>query len=221
MTTSDTDALSVVGESAVGMTWMAHPDEMMQRASHIITKEDTTWIIDPVDAPGLDARLTEQPPVAGVVVLLDRHTRDADTIAQRYDTSVYLPSDMDGVAEELAAPVKRIGSSLGTTGLEAYTLYQTPVWQETALYDGSTLVVPEAVGTAAYFTAGSERLGVHPMLRLTPPRTHLSGMTPDRVLVGHGQPVETDATTALSDALAGSRRRMPQLYGEIIKQSFQ
>jgi hypothetical protein len=74
-------------------------------------------------------------------------------------------------------------------------------------------VVPEAVGTAAYYLAAGERLGVHPALRLRPPRT-LARFDPDRILVGHGAGVHDDATAVLDDALDGARRRTPRLYLE-------
>ena len=46
-------------------------------------------------------------------------------------------------------------------------------WQEVALWwpERRVLVTADALGTVAhYFTLGGERLGVHPLLRLTPPR---------------------------------------------------
>jgi hypothetical protein len=78
-------------------------------------------------------------------------------------------------------------------------------------------VVPEAVGTAEYFLASGERLGVHPMLRGLPPRSALGGLRPERVLTGHGGGVSTDGADALADALSGSRRRMPGLYAKTVR----
>jgi len=200
-----------------GQTWIAHPDETMQRASHALERDGETWLIDPVDVPDSDALLEDLPMIAGVVVLLDRHTRDANQLAERYDVPVYLPRGMSGVATEIDAPIKWFEETVA--GFEAHPVYRTPVWHETALYDNETLVVPEALGTAGYFLAGDERLGVHPMLRLTPPRAALSGVTPDRILVGHGEPILSGATSALSDALAGSRRRSPQLVESWIREA--
>jgi hypothetical protein len=89
-----------------------------------------------------------------------------------------------------------------------------PPWQEVGFYQESsgTLVVPEAVGTASYFCAPGERLGVHPMLRPFPPRRALRRFEPDRVLVGHGAGVTDDAATALHDALANARSNLPGAY---------
>jgi hypothetical protein len=78
-------------------------------------------------------------------------------------------------------------------------------------------VVPEAVGTAPYYLSGDERLGVHPMVRLTPPRRALEGLRPERVLSGHGAPVLSDAATALREALANARRGIPGAYAGALR----
>src|SRR5699024_3715660 len=64
-----------------GVGWLAHPDERMQRASHALSTDDGVWLVDPVDADGLDDLLAEEGDVAGVVILLDRHKRDAARLA--------------------------------------------------------------------------------------------------------------------------------------------
>lgn len=199
-----------------GVSWLAHPDETMQRASHALAVDGAVWVVDPVDAPGLDDLLAEFGDVAGVVVGLDRHQRDAGAVATRHDVPVYVPEWMTGVAEAVDAPVEHFGPELADTGIRAITVRNSavPPWQEVALYREAdeTLVVPEALGTAPYYLVGDERLGVHPMLRLFPPKRTLGGFTPDRILTGHGAGVPADATTALRDALAGSRSRTPALY---------
>ncbi|SDR36684.1 hypothetical protein [Natronobacterium texcoconense] len=204
-----------------GVGWIAHPDERMQRASHALAVDDEVWVIDPVDAEGLDDLLAEFGEVAGVVVLLDRHTRDAATIAARHDVPVYLPSFFEGVAEKLEAdtPIVRFEDELADTGIVSYPLVDSRFWQEAVLYDRDrrTLVVPESLGTSAYFLTGSEQLGVHPMQRLRPPRSALGGLSPDRVLVGHGDGILEGATATLADALDGSRRRAPFLYAKTVR----
>ncbi len=202
-----------------GVGWIAYPDESMERASHALAVpneegDDDVWVIDPVDAPGVDDLLAEFGSVAGVVVGLDRHERDAETIATRHDVPVYVPEWMSGVADGVDGQVRRFGRRLADTGFESIRIRDStvPPWQEVGLFDGETLVVPESLGSASYFRGDRERLGVHPMLRFTPPRTVLSGLDPDRVLVGHGVGVLEDAGTAVEDALAGSRRKAPGLY---------
>lgn len=202
-----------------GVGWIAHPDEQMQRASHaVVGEEGGVWVLDPVDADGVDELLAEYGEVEGVVVLLDRHKRDAAAVARRHDVPVSVPEWMSGVTSKLDVPTERVHVELGDSGFAVHELIDTPLWQEAALYgehDG-TLVVPEALGTAEYFLAGEESLGVHPALRLKPPRS-LRRFAPERVLVGHGEGVLTDAAGAITDALDGSRRRAPKLYAETVR----
>ena len=219
-----------------GVGWIAHPDERMQRASHALVARGTghtddtvegnktdgngergdgdadVWVVDPVDVTGLDDMLSDLGTVRGVVVLLDRHKRDSAAVANRHDVSVWIPGFFDGVAEDLAAPVERFRHDLADSGFAVHEVIDSRLWQEALLFDRERgiLAVPEAVGTAAYFLAGEERLGVHPMLRLKPPSS-LGRLDPDRVLVGHGEAVHSDATEALEDAIQGSRSHTPAL----------
>ena len=195
-----------------GSTWIAYPEESMERASHTLVVDGDVWLVDPVDVDGLDDHLADLGDVRGVLVLLDRHKRDAGTIAARHGVPVLIPEWMDGVADEIAAPIETFGTTVADR-YDVYPLLRSRFWQEAALFDeeSGTLVVPEAVGTASYFLAAGERLGVHPMLRLRPPR-RLRQFNPERVLVGHGRPVTDRAAPALSDALDGSMRRAPGLY---------
>ncbi|ELY67434.1 hypothetical protein [Natrinema versiforme] len=197
-----------------GVGWIAHPDEQMQRASHALEIDGEVWVIDPVDAEGIDDLLAEFGNVAGVVVGLDRHKRDAAAIADRHDVPVYLPEFFEGVTGDIDAAVARFDDELSDTGLRAITLIDNRFWQEVALYNPAdgTLVVPESVGTVDYFLAGDEELGVHPALRLKPPRAALRGVAPERVLVGHGPGVMDNGSRVLETALAGSRKRAPRLY---------
>jgi hypothetical protein len=199
-----------------GVGWLAHPEEKMQRASHALERDGEVWVFDPVDANGIDELLAEFGEVTGVVVMLDRHTRDAADLANRHDIPVYLPAFFSGVSEEIDAPVVRFGDELADTGWKARTVVNSRFWQEVALYDpdGRTLVVPESLGTTSYFLAGRERLGVHPMRRAIPPQGPLGNLAPDRVLVGHGPGVMSGATSALETALSGSRKRAPILYAK-------
>lgn len=196
-----------------GVGWIAYPEETMRRASHLMEADGGSWVIDPVDTDGIDDLLGEFGGVAGVVILLDRHKRDAATVANRHGVSVYVPSFMDGVASELDATVERFEGGLEGTGYSLYEVVNNRFWQEAALYSEETgaLFVPEAVGTAEYFLAGDEKLGVHPMLRLKPPRS-LRRFRPDRIMLGHGEGVSEDATESLRRAIEGSRRKAPALY---------
>lgn len=204
-----------------GVGWIAHPGETMKRASHLLAVDDDVWVVDPVDVDGLDDLLAAFGTVRGVVLALDRHRRDCAAVANRHDVPVYIPAFFDGVAADLSAPVERIDDELASTAIECRPVTDNRFWQEAMLYDRErgTLLVPEAVGTASYFRTASERLGVHPMLRLKPPSA-LRGLEPDRILLGHGAGVHSDAPTALADALDGSLRRTPALVGKTVRSLF-
>ncbi|MFB6281517.1 MAG: hypothetical protein ABEH40_05820 [Haloferacaceae archaeon] len=202
-----------------GVGWIAYPDEGMARASHALATDEGVWVLDPVDAPGVDDLLAEFGDVAGVVICLDRHRRDAAAVARRHDAPVLVPDRMDGVADDTDAAVERFAGALGDTDYRALTVRNSslPRWQEVALTDGETLYVPEAVGTAPFFRADGERAGVHPMLRPMPPRRALGDLDPDRLLVGHGEGVLDDGGAALRDALEGARRRAPAAYAGMLR----
>ncbi len=201
-----------------GVSWIAYPEETMQRTSHALVEDGDVWLIDPVDADGIDELFAEHGEVAGVVVLLDRHKRDSAEIARRHGVSVWVPESLTGVADALDAPIERFGDTLGETSYTLHSLVDTRFWQEAILYNevNGVLVVPEAVGTSSYFRTPEERLGVHPMLRVTPP-LELSQFEPERILVGHGPSVHENAADALERALDGARRRTPRLFFENVK----
>jgi hypothetical protein len=76
------------------------------------------------------------------------------------------------------------------------------------------LVCGDALGTVPhYFALDGERLGVHPLLRLTPPR-QLARREPEHVLCGHGAGVHEHAAQAVREALEHSRRRAPRVLVE-------
>jgi len=199
-----------------GAGWIAHPAEAMQRASHVLETEGGVWVVDPVDAEGVDDLFAEFGDVRGVVVLMDRHARDAVAVAGRHDVSVQVPSFVD---PRIDAPTQPVSGALPGSEYEIVRTVDWPGWDEAALYDGKTLVVGDAVGTSEYFTAGTERVGVHPMLRVKPPRA-LRTFHPERILVGHGRGVLTDASQALTHALDGARRRAPEAWLNGLKAMF-
>lgn len=204
--------LEVIDRWDGGFSWFAHPGERLQRTSHALVDGDGVWVIDPVDAAGLDGLLEASGGVSGVLVLLDRHRRDAAAVAARHGTPVTAPPWVADALGPLDAPVEPLVGSLGGTAFEVVRVIDRRPWHEAALTDGSTLVVAEAVGTAPHYVVGDERLGVHPLLRLWPPRGPFRGMAPDRVLVGHGRGVADGAAEALEAAFDGARRRAPALY---------
>lgn len=207
--TDRADGYREIDRWADGVGWIAHPGEIMERASHALATDAGVFLVDPVDATGVDDLVAEFGPVAGVVVLSNHHSRDAAAFARRHDVSVYLPAAMTDVPT-VDAPVERIEDGLPGTD---YDLLQVAVgtgWQEFALWDGETLVVSESLGTADYVRVGDEPLGVMTLRRLVPPRDALAHLSPERILVGHGSGVFEHATPALCEALVYSRRRFPR-----------
>ena len=100
--------------------------------------------------------MSELGPPAGVIQLLDRHNRDCAEIASA-----------SGRPSQAAPP-------LPDSGLETISVVDRPWWQEVALWHAGeqTLIVAEAIGTAPLFALGRPA-GVHPMLRVAPPRSAL------------------------------------------------
>jgi hypothetical protein len=196
-------------EHGLGLSWLADRDELMQRASHCVRLGDgggRVWVIDPVDVRGLDERIAAVAaggPVAGVLQLLDRHERDCAALAERLD-----------------APLHRLPfAPISGSGLEPVKVVDHRLWREVAIHSPAdrALIVPEAVGTARYFRAGDEAVGVHPMLRPLPPR-RLAGFDPEHLLTGHGTGMHGPETAAaLADSLAASRRRLPRALVSILR----
>lgn len=201
-----------------GLTWLAYPDEGMQRASHALAADSGTWLVDPLDADEVHDAVASLGAVAGVVVLLDRHTRDAVAFAERYDVPVHLPEPVAEGVDDLEAPVEPFEEELADTGYRSRPVVDNRFWREVALVGdgGATALVPEALGTATFFAAPGERVGVHPVLRPVPPRRRLGDLDPERLLVGHGPPVLDAAGPAVKDALAGARRRAPAAYWHLL-----
>jgi hypothetical protein len=158
-------------------------DELMERSSHALREGGRTWLIDPVDGP----RVAELENVAGVIQLLDRHNRDCAAIAVRF-----------GVRHHVLPR-----AAIGPFTFIPISRHEVALWWP----DERVLVCAEALGTAAFFRVGGERLGVHPLLRLRPPRLDVE---PDTILCGHGPGVFEDATAALHEAVRTSRRRLPR-----------
>lgn len=195
-----------------GVGWIAHPDEEGERASHALVGESGVWVIDPVDAPGVDDLIAEFGEVAGVAVLSSYHARDAGALARRHDVAVHVPPWMDRIQTLVDAPIRREGPVLGPLGFETTRVEPLGLYGEAVAYrerDG-TLYVPDLLSSGSGYPVGDERVGVMLGSRPFPPREVFDGMEPDRILFGHGEGVFEDATAALEEALNGARRRFPR-----------
>ena len=159
-------------------------------------------VFDPVDMPGIDERIRALGEPEAVVQLLDRHERDSAAVAARLGVPhLRMELDAHGGAGRLVRIV------------------WNRVWKEVAFWEPErrVLVVADALGAVGYFTAPGEAIGVHPLLRLRPPRD-LGELEPEHILCGHGAGVHGPAATvALREALATSRRRLPRALASSLR----
>ncbi len=140
-----------------GIGWIV-ADDALRRTSHALVVEGGVWLIDPVDAPEVEQRVRALGDPRGVIQLLDRHDRDCASLAERLRVRHY---------EVPFAPVA------GAHSFEFVPIVRKRFWREVALWwpERRVLVTADALGTVRhYFALGRERIGVHPLLRLTPPR---------------------------------------------------
>jgi len=143
---------------------------------------------------------------------LDRHERDAARIATRHEVPVTRPP---GIDRALDAPTQDVTERLPGTEYAFLTVHDR-LWQEIALWDGATMVIPESFGTNDFSRVGGERLGMNPVARLLPPR-RLREYAPERLLVGHGRPLSEDVSSAIGDALMNARWGIPKAWLGMLK----
>ena len=183
-------------ETEWGFGWLQ--EERLQRTSHALRAEGRVWLFDPVDSPGVEERIRALGEPAGVIQLLDRHRRDCAALAGRLGVPLH-ETPFDGVPGAPFVPVP---------------IVQRRLWREVALWwpEEKVLLCGDALGTVRYFVAPGELLGVHPLLRVTPPKA-LARFAPRHVLCGHGEGVHGDeAAPALAEALTTARRRLPRAW---------
>ncbi|MBC7643592.1 MAG: hypothetical protein H7123_00595 [Thermoleophilia bacterium] len=206
--------LEVLSRTDDTISWRNAGDGIMACAGHAVRDDDgRVWIFDPVDGDQLDDLISELgDDIAAVIVLLDRHLRGSVEVAARLDVDLWFPEGSQ--RQDLPALVRRYDTSIEGCPFEFIIVRQQEKrWLERAAWLPSRklLIVAEAVGTVDYFLGGGDlELAVHPMMRAFPP-TVFKGMTPERLLVGHGPPLESDATEALELALHDARRGLPRM----------
>lgn len=189
--------LRFIDEFEHGIGWVPVGDRI-QRASHAVRIGDSVWLTDVLDGPGIDERIGQlggEP--KAVIQLLDRHDRDCSAVASRLGIPLH-ETPFDGVP---GAP------------FEVIPVVRSRFWKEVALWFPAEriLAVGDALGTVGYFRAANEPVGVHPFLRLKPPRRAFAGLDPLHVLCGHGQGGHGEGVPeAVRQALATPRRRLPQ-----------
>ena len=180
---------------AHGFSWLV--EEPMTRTSHVLAHDGRVWLVDPVRHEPALTRARELGEPAAVLQLLDRHNRDCAAVAR-----------------ELGVPHVVTPDALPGTPFEPVTVRESRHWRERALWwdEHRTLVVAEALGANRFFRAEDERVGVHLLLRLTPPRDALAHFEPEHLLLSHGEGLHgPDAAAGLRAALERSRTGLPRL----------
>jgi hypothetical protein len=191
------------------VAWLLGAGDPAQRASSAIVADAGTLVVDPVDGDGLDALLSGLPPVIGVVTLLDRHQRDAAVIAER-------------LGAPRLTPIALGGSGVAVDGVEERSVFERRSWREALLWlpDRRLLVCAEPLGTAGFLLARSgDPLGMHPFARLRPPRAAFAGLDPEVIAVGHGPPLDHDASESMRNVLHGARRQLPQSWLRMVPEA--
>jgi hypothetical protein len=179
---------------------------LLERTAHALLMGGGVWIVDPFEQEGVDARVRELGQPAGVVQLLDRHSRDCAAFADRY-----------------GVPLHRVPfAGIPSASFEIRAVVDRPGWRESGLWwpEERVLVCADALGTARYFRAPGESLGVHPLLRLTPPRAPFrnDGIRPGHLLCGHGSGIHgAVAALALEEALTTARSRIPRYLTGLVR----
>lgn len=185
--------VELVDEIDEGFGWVEVAT--MRRTSHALGVNGRVWLIDPIEGDGVDERVRALGEPAGVIQLLDRHRRDGAAFAAK-----------------LGVPLHVVPASLPGTPFELVRVLRSRWWQEVALWwpEPGILVCADAIGTIPFFRAGDEPAGLHPLLRLIPPRA-LAGRNVRHLLVGHGPGIHGPAAAAAVDnAIRSGRRRIPR-----------
>ena len=130
----------------------------LRRTSHALLVGGRVWLIDPIDGDGLEERIRALGEPGGVLQLLDRHRRDGAVWAER-----------------LGVELRCAWQGVGDAPFETLPIRDSRRWHEVALFEPAsrTLLCADALGTLSFFRAGDERIGLHPLLRLAPPRSLL------------------------------------------------
>ena len=181
-----------------GFSWL--PDESLRRTSHALADGGSYWLVDPVDVPDAIERAQALGRPAGVLQLLDRHTRDCAALAER-----------------LGVPHLRVPAAVPDSPFSVVPVIDIPTWHEVALWwpERRVLVVAEVIGTTKVHRLGDGAAGLHPLVRLTPPGA-LRRYEPEHLLVGHGKGVHgPEAAEALELAYARSRRDLPRFAARV------
>ena len=186
-------SIRFVDELEDGFGWTE--SKRLRRTSHALAADGRVWLVDPIDADGVEDRVRSLGEPAGVIQLIDRHNRDGAALAAR-----------------LGVPLHVVPASLPGAPFQFLPVLRSRWWQEVALWwpERRILVCADAIGTIPFFRAGNEVAGLHPFFRLKRPRA-LASLGIEHLLVGHGEGIHGEAAAAAVDqALRTGRRRLPR-----------
>lgn len=208
MTQTGTQAPARIhGRFPGGFGWIAYPDEFMQRSSTVVIDHGRIWLIDPVYRSGIDVTIEEAGTIAGVILTLGWHDRDAIWFAERYGVPLYVPGNLVGAPK--GGPVVRVAGGIPNCPLELVACGARGalrLFQECAVWwpEHGMLVTGDSLGTAGYFAEGGA-LGVHPIRRLSPP-TELLSLSVSRLYPGHGVSLTGDGVAETVAAVIRTAR---------------
>lgn len=208
--TSELSEAEFIDEWEKGFGWVARPNEKMRRTSHAFLEDGGVYLVDPLDAEGLDQKISEYGEVKGIILLFDRHERDTEELAERYGCTVYVPEWFE---RSLDADVETISDTIPGTGWEVHQVVDSRTGKETALFDkeSRTLILADALGTAKQFRGRGEKLGMNPIYRLNPPGKLLD-FEPERIFFGHGEGIQENASEMMEKTITEGRSKILSAY---------
>jgi hypothetical protein len=161
----------------------------MRQSSTALAVDGKVWLFDPLRMEGLEREIGALGEAAGIVSTIGWHDRDVDWFASLYGVPVYMARWLrnklfNARAERVDGTVPGTPFRLIDTSMRGALSF----WSESAVWwpEEALLVTGDCLGTASYFHLPEERLGVHPVVRLSPPRV-LATLQPRRIFCGHGE----------------------------------
>ena len=220
---ASTARIQVTARFEGGLSWSLAGASMLACRAHALVTDDGVWLVDPIDAPGLDELLATLGRVRGVLVLLDRHLRDSAQLAERHGARLIVPRGewrrghpMPDGAEQFEP-----GPLAGTPFEVAPVIERGGQWLEWLLWwqQRRILVIAEVVGRSTVYEPSPHGAGLHPALHVMgAPDPLVEGSlrerieaAPVRLLLGHGELESTTRLASIEEPLHGARRRLPKL----------
>lgn len=179
----------------------------MQRSSTALSIDGRVWLVDPERAPGIADEIRALGTPAGIISTVGWHDRDVDWFASLLNVPVYGASYLN--IRLFRTPMREVASVIPGTPLRVIDASMRGVfsfWREGAIWwpETRTLITGDSIGTASYFVGDGGPAGVHPLMRLSPPRA-LAGLDPLHLYCGHGPSLHHGAGVAVDRAVHTAR----------------